>query len=308
MDNKIIKHFGKNTLEEFVEELRDRIIKKITQLEEDLPTKLTDLENDLGVRRESVWYVEQSLSEEQKKQARTNIGAIGGDIDSLIIDSEIRDDSVNPVQNKVIKQYVDTIINNLKVVTSWHDLKDKPFEETNDGITYLDEKFIPESIARKTDIHTSFIIHCIKQTDDEFVVDKTFIEIMNAYNQGQTIVVQIEQDANMVHLPVLEVNNIDGFIFFACLQPIASGYKFHCARIDANDVVSIWSSVIDLSVTTFDHLLTQDKTIIGAINELSEKSVSFDFITPEDIDEICGSIVEEELSPNDIDELMSLLR
>lgn len=33
-------------------------------------------------------------------------------------------------------------------VTSWNDLNDKPFEETTEGIKTLDEKFIPDTIAR----------------------------------------------------------------------------------------------------------------------------------------------------------------
>lgn len=36
--------------------------------------------------------------------------------------------------------------------TSWNDLTDKPFEETTEGIKTLDEKFIPDTIARVTTI------------------------------------------------------------------------------------------------------------------------------------------------------------
>lgn len=38
-------------------------------------------------------------------------------------------------------------------VSSWNDLTDKPFYEDEEGnIYYLDEKFIPDTIARKEDI------------------------------------------------------------------------------------------------------------------------------------------------------------
>lgn len=47
MDNKIIRHFGKNTLNEFLEELKERVVDQLHELEQALPKKLSDLENDL---------------------------------------------------------------------------------------------------------------------------------------------------------------------------------------------------------------------------------------------------------------------
>lgn len=46
MDNKTIRHFGKNTLNEFVEEVKERIISKIEKIEKTIPTKVSQLEND----------------------------------------------------------------------------------------------------------------------------------------------------------------------------------------------------------------------------------------------------------------------
>lgn len=47
MDNKTIRHFGKNTLNEFLEELKERVVDKIHNIETIMPKKLSDLENDL---------------------------------------------------------------------------------------------------------------------------------------------------------------------------------------------------------------------------------------------------------------------
>lgn len=49
MENKTIRHFGKNTLNEFLEELKERVVNKLHELEKALPKKLSDLENDLEI-------------------------------------------------------------------------------------------------------------------------------------------------------------------------------------------------------------------------------------------------------------------
>ena len=51
----------------------------------------------------------------------------------------------------------DALANVSDVVTSWNDLADKPFEETTEGIKTLDEKFIPDTIARVTSIEEALI-------------------------------------------------------------------------------------------------------------------------------------------------------
>lgn len=66
----------------------------------------------------TVKYTEQTLEEAQKIQARANIGAgtsnFDGDYNSLtnqpVVDTEMKSDSENAVQNKVIKAYVDGIV------------------------------------------------------------------------------------------------------------------------------------------------------------------------------------------------------
>ena len=42
-------------------------------------------------------------------------------------------------------------------VTSWNDLTDKPFEETTEGVKTLDEKFIPDTIARVAAIEDALV-------------------------------------------------------------------------------------------------------------------------------------------------------
>lgn len=71
-----------------------------------------------AVTLSDVKYTKQTLTDEQKQIARENIGAgtssFDGDYNSLtnkpVVDTEMKDDSTNAVQNKVIKAYVDSIV------------------------------------------------------------------------------------------------------------------------------------------------------------------------------------------------------
>lgn len=87
--------------------------------ENEPPYPVTSVDGAKGaVVLNDVKYIEQTLTEGQKAQARTNIGAgtssFDGDYNSLsnkpIVDTEMKDDSTNAVQNKVIKAYVDSIV------------------------------------------------------------------------------------------------------------------------------------------------------------------------------------------------------
>lgn len=87
--------------------------------ENEPPYPVTSVDGETGaVVLNDVKYTEQTLTEDQKTQARTNIGAgtssFDGNYNSLtnkpIVDTEMKDDSTNAVQNKVIKAYVDSIV------------------------------------------------------------------------------------------------------------------------------------------------------------------------------------------------------
>lgn len=73
---------------------------------------------DGAVTTNAVKFIEQTLTEEQKTQARTNIGAgtssFSGSYNDLadkpVVDTAMSVDSTNAVQNKVIKAYVDGIV------------------------------------------------------------------------------------------------------------------------------------------------------------------------------------------------------
>lgn len=80
-------------------------------------TPVTSVDGETGaVTTNAVKYVEQTLTEEQKTQARTNIGAsdFSGSYKDLTdqptVDTAMSADSTNAVQNKVIKAYVDEIV------------------------------------------------------------------------------------------------------------------------------------------------------------------------------------------------------
>ena len=60
-----------------------------------------------------VKYIPQALTDDEKIQARKNIGAISNEeIDFPSIDSSMSAVSTNAPQNKVVKQYVDNLLNN----------------------------------------------------------------------------------------------------------------------------------------------------------------------------------------------------
>lgn len=87
--------------------------------ENEPPYPVTSVDGATGeVVLNDVKYTEQTLTEEQKTQARTNIGAgtssFSGSYNDLtdkpVVDTEMKADSTNAVQNKVIKAYVDGIV------------------------------------------------------------------------------------------------------------------------------------------------------------------------------------------------------
>lgn len=93
MGNKTIRHFGKNTLNEFVEEVKERIISKIEKIEKTIPTKVSQLEND------TVFATEEYVNNNSGK-----VKTVNGN---------------EPDENGNVE--VDT-------ASSWNDLKDKPFD------------------------------------------------------------------------------------------------------------------------------------------------------------------------------------
>lgn len=87
--------------------------------ENEPPYPVTSVDGATGaVVLNDIKYTEQTLTEEQKTQARTNIGAgtssFSGSYNDLtnkpVVDTEMKADSTNAVQNKVIKAYVDGIV------------------------------------------------------------------------------------------------------------------------------------------------------------------------------------------------------
>lgn len=87
--------------------------------ENEPPYPITSVDGETGaVVLNDVKYTEQALTEEQKAQARTNIGAgtssFSGSYNDLsdkpTVDTAMSADSTNAVQNKVIKAYVDGIV------------------------------------------------------------------------------------------------------------------------------------------------------------------------------------------------------
>lgn len=83
------------------------------------PYPVTSVDGETGaVVLNDVKYISQTLTDAQKTQARTNIGAgtssFSGSYSDLTnkptVDTEMKSDSTNAVQNKVIKAYVDGII------------------------------------------------------------------------------------------------------------------------------------------------------------------------------------------------------
>lgn len=68
--------------------------------------------------------------------------------------------------NELIRKYIAD--NPIETVTSWDDLEDKPFGENKTGeIQRLDEKYIPDTIARKSDLENI----TVETATDEEVLD-----------------------------------------------------------------------------------------------------------------------------------------
>lgn len=120
MDNKTIRHFGKNTLNEFLEELKERVVDKIHNIETIMPKKLSDLENDLEMAtswddlKDKPFYEEVIFGEEE-----------------VIIDNQVLDFSIP----------CDMIVEGYAIETDLADImtldKDTEYTVIIDGVEYI---------------------------------------------------------------------------------------------------------------------------------------------------------------------------
>ena len=128
----------------------------------------------------------------------------------------------------------------------------------------IDEKFLPESVAGGT-----LIVNITEDDDGNFLSDKTYAEIVEAHESGK--VVQALYDG--IILPLIGINSSECAFYFA--------YDGFCTWIFINSGGGVDIEEYDYfddffyenaNYSEIDELNTTDKTLVGAINEVNEKS------------------------------------
>lgn len=124
---------------------QDDVNAKKLATEEYVDTSVANLVNSAPETMDTLGELATAMQENQNvvdtlNQAITNKAdksALDSKLDAnkYVVDSELSNSSTNPVQNKVVKEYVDS-----KVVQSWNDLEDKPFGEYAEELEIADKE------------------------------------------------------------------------------------------------------------------------------------------------------------------------
>ena len=139
--------------------------------------------------------------------------------------------------------------------------------ETIENVVQLDEKYIPNTVARTdyVDNKMSFVV-TFSGGVESVIVDKTFEEIKTAYNNGQEII-------GFWKIDIIERFDLYEFIddycvVFKCLN-FEGVFSDVILTIYNDNRVELQVNIIDIGYT--DDLLTETKYVVGAINEVNQK-------------------------------------
>lgn len=102
-------------------------------------------------------------------------------------------------KQEIVDEVVESLdLENIGGVTSWDDLTDKPFGEDEEGnIQYLDEKYIPNTIARKNNIPAIDSMELITIEDIDTICGGNPIEELGAVSY-EMFDVELERGASIV--------------------------------------------------------------------------------------------------------------
>lgn len=103
--NGKIKIYSESVSADDVAEISEEL-KALNIVFEDLSNKVDNLSDAASIASNAVLYTEQNLTDEQKAQARANIG--------VIVDAELSETSENPLQNKAVYGIVEAVATTLE--------------------------------------------------------------------------------------------------------------------------------------------------------------------------------------------------
>lgn len=221
------------------------------------------------------------------------------DVSDYKVDTELSSTSTSPVQNKVINAEFDAISDAMGALELAVDGKsDKEHNHEIGDVTNL-QTTLDEISARANEGDLFVINVTYSATDGGHIADKTFEEILEAYNNGKTCIAVLNN--NILHLVYCRSNVIQFRYTFA----ENAGVTSYVLTINSTGVNYANVSFNQIQVTQLSKnntLTTTDKTLVGAINELDSELGShnhddtyyteaeidaMEFITIDDIDAIC---------------------
>jgi hypothetical protein len=146
----------------------------------------------------------------------------------------------------------------------------KLLEVETGAIQQLDEKFIPDTIARLSDIGSgaTFVVTITENEDDNtFSKDKSFEEIYSAVLEGQNVLCVIDKWGTKQFYSILDAD-YTGIVFVHNLM----GNDNLCNTaflIASDDSVELHERYMEIG--NISELETNSKELVGAINELNSK-------------------------------------
>ena len=245
MDNKTIRHFGKNTLNEFVEEVKERIISKIEKIEKAIPTKISQLENDTVFATED--YVNNNAGKvktvngnEPDENGNIEVDVEGISINTItsfeliepmidedgnmIVDEdgaiiyhakEVKDgqDGYTPVKgvDYFTEEDKQEIINSVpKGVVSWDELEGKLFGEEVTESTILEETTFTREDAESVYIFGNYPLE----------TNKTYTVVLNGKEYIGNSIDYVEEDTPCVLIKLVDENGeyVGAVSYFESMQ------------------------------------------------------------------------------------------
>ena len=126
---------------------------------------------------------------------------------------------------------------------------------------------------------STFVTTVTGDAENGYVSDKTYAEILGAYNSGKTCYIYITNNllgGLIISTEIYELYKIEnGNLKFSCIERGTSGVVYYEFVMNADGNINRYTLGFNqfniAAINTNDTLATEDKTLVGAINELNAR-------------------------------------
>ena len=183
----------------------------------------------------AVLFVNQNLTEEQKAQARENIGAGTGSGASITVDDKLDPTSTNPVQNKILTPIISEVGGQAyQAYTGLSQLRG--------SVTALENQvgYIETAIADMQPVRFT-----VTKNGNTYVSSKTRQELLDilAENEHRSIICEIEG----IDVPLLKVATYDALVFSTTIT-IWSSILVQISDVGGEDMVTVYKENHSLEI------------------------------------------------------------